>query len=106
MPSDGCQIVGDEMLCDANSVYHETTDLEIAADYCQDICNEDEECSRYFFQKHQNGHEICGFYSEVVDLDDGIWHGHPEGSRVCKKELKAYIIELFPKESHLWLLFL
>ena len=59
MPSDGCQIVGDEKVCDANPVYHETIDLEIVADYCQDICNEDEECSIYFFQNHQTGHEIC-----------------------------------------------
>ena len=83
--TDGCHTAGDEMLCDANPVYHETPDLELAADYCQDICNEDDACTGYFFQKHQNGHEICGFYSEVIDLSDGTWHGHQEGSRVCKK---------------------
>ena len=41
-PTDGCQIVEEKMICYANPVYHGTTDLEMAVDYCQDICNEDE----------------------------------------------------------------
>jgi len=45
-------------------------------------------CTSFFFQRHGNGHEICGFFtsdlnSATVNMDR---HGHDDGSRVCVKE--------------------
>lgn len=82
--TDGCQQDGDEMICDANPVYGENTDVDVALGFCEDICYDHNECSGFFFQKHGNGHEICGFYFQAFELD-GVWHGHQEGSQVCQK---------------------
>jgi len=44
-------------------------------------------CTGFFFQRHTNGHEICGFYT--IDLNDKtldkVGHGHSPGSRICTK---------------------
>ena len=44
-------------------------------------------CTGFFFQRHTNGHEICGFYT--IDLNDKklnkVGHGHSAGSRICTK---------------------
>ena len=37
-------------------------------DYCKK-CNNGIYCSAFFFQKHGNGHGICSFYKDAVNLD-------------------------------------
>merc|ERR1711966_407585 len=38
-------------------------------------------CTGFFYQKHKNGHQICGFYKSKIGA--GSWHGHAEGA-VCR----------------------
>jgi len=40
-------------------------------------------CTGFFFQKHTNGHEICGFYSEAVNATNLEKHVHQQCSQVC-----------------------
>lgn len=80
-------LCGENNVCDANPIYAEDgkiNDIEEAVSYCKDYCLDLVGCKGFFFQKHMNGHEICGFYMNV-DMDSGtpVWHGHQEGSRVC-----------------------
>ena len=37
-----------------------------------------------FFQRHMNGHEVCGFYRSNFELR-GQQHGHAPGSQVCRR---------------------
>jgi len=46
---------------------------------CKEQCNG---CKGFFYQKHSNGHQICGFYSKEI-TGTMQWHGHAEGA-VCK----------------------
>merc|ERR1719163_1874152 len=59
-----------------------------AVTYCETQCNNRAGCTGFFFQKHNNGHEICGFYSSVVSLTSGVRHGHMYGA-VCIKPTAA-----------------
>merc|ERR1712184_233468 len=79
--------------CDANPVYAsdgQTCDREEAIAYCQATCEERATsgtgCEGFFFQKHDKGHEICGFYSNDMD-DQGqqIWGGHQRGA-ICQRK--------------------
>jgi hypothetical protein len=70
--------------CGTHPVYGETRDIDDAVEYCQDICMNDNGCTGFFFQRHTNGHEICGFYSDGFELQ-GTSNGHQVGSRVCMK---------------------
>ena len=74
-----------------------------AVEFCKDRCKDPKKfydfagvgdpnancslCSGFFFQRHGNGHEICGFY--VTDLNDAtldkVNHGHQDGSALCIK---------------------
>ena len=75
---------------DANPIYAEdgiTNNIEEAVAFCKTRCEDSiTGCAGFFFQNHQNGHEICGFYADPVNMHDGTWvkHGHQEGSRVCE----------------------
>ena len=60
--------------CAGNPVYGGSNDNQKAVDYCQSKCGND--CQGFFFQKHNNGHEICGFYKNGMDKGDRVWHGH------------------------------
>ncbi|GMH71963.1 hypothetical protein TrST_g2537 [Triparma strigata] len=124
--TDGCMPdASGTMVCDANPVYvplvapfHST---DAATYYCQSLCSSAEEmanigltsstscspCTGFFFQRHTNGHEICGFYT--ADMNDQYLefsnHGHDDGSRVCVKS-KFQIAFTVPsamteEESHL-----
>jgi hypothetical protein len=86
--TDGCDA---NNICDANPIYAEdgiTNNMEEAAAFCKTRCEDSiPGCAGFFFQNHQNGHEICGFYADPVNMHDGTWvkHGHQqEGSRVCE----------------------
>merc|ERR1712086_158934 len=57
---------------------------EPAVQYCKSQCLQ-RGCKGFFYQRHQNGHEICGFYQqEETLLKERTWHGHQAGSRVCQ----------------------
>ena len=61
--------------------------LAAALDYCKERCrNMPGGCSAFFFQKHSNGHEICGFYTDAVDLDNRKKDGHQECSQFCTRQ--------------------
>merc|ERR1712038_97330 len=48
-----------------------------AMDYCKKHCfTYMKECRGFFFQKHTNGHEICGFYTSDAKCSDRINDGH------------------------------
>ena len=108
--TDGCS----NNVCNANPryvpEYATTNDMDAASEYCKARCNsallfnqlsglgnansDCSICTGFFFQRHTNGHEICGFYT--IDLNDEkldkIGHGHTPGSRVCIK--KKLLIKL------------
>jgi len=80
--------------CSANPIYGEsmgeTYDSNLDADvvakaleYCKAECMKRSDCTAFFFQKHGNGHEICGFYSDTVKLASAVRHGHQACSQVC-----------------------
>jgi len=78
----GCQSAAG---CAGNPVYGATNDMDAANAYCQERCTQD--CVGYFFQKHQNGKEICGFYKSDMHAAgvEWVWDGHKTGSRVCER---------------------
>lgn len=77
--TDGCSDAG----CDLNPVYGEANDIDSAVAYCKEQCEGMDRCQGFFFQKHMNGHEICGFYTEDVSDATRSWGGHQEGSQIC-----------------------
>merc|ERR1712167_436185 len=52
-----------------------------AAQMCVNDCARMAGCTGFFYQKHKNGHQICGFYKSKIGA--GSWHGHAEGA-VCR----------------------
>merc|ERR1712070_1208101 len=52
-----------------------------AAQMCVNDCAKMAGCTGFFYQKHRNGHQICGFYKSKIGA--GSWHGHAEGA-VCR----------------------
>merc|ERR1711966_334025 len=48
---------------------------------CVNDCARMAGCTGFFYQKHKNGHQICGFYKSKIGA--GSWHGHAEGA-VCR----------------------
>lgn len=62
-------------------------DNDAAAAYCEQQCDERQGCIGFFYQKHTNGHEICGFYTTDMKAagTDWVQHGHASGSRVCQR---------------------
>jgi len=77
------------MVCDSNPVYGPKNCPRKALTYCQTKCDEQEDCVGLFFQKHMNGHEICGFYhgvdSTLMHSTSARWvlHNHKRGA-VCE----------------------
>jgi len=52
--------------------------------YCKAECTDKRPgCTGFFFQKHNNGHEICGFYSKAVNATNLQKGGHQPCSQVC-----------------------
>jgi hypothetical protein len=99
--TDGCA----NGVCDANPVYAEPCDpltagtvpyavpctepqnsIEGATEYCKARCAADDACTGFFFQKHTNGHEICGFYSTDMSAGTMQADGHAAGSCICMAE--------------------
>jgi len=82
--TDGCS----GNICDANPKYGAPLTLARAVTYCEGQCNGRAGCTGFFFQKHNNGHEICGFYSTVIAANSMTGHGHMYGA-VCLKPTAA-----------------
>jgi hypothetical protein len=76
--TDGCR----NGICNANPKYGGSNSNTKALAYCKKTCNTRSGCTGFFFQQHNNGHEICGFYSTA--LKGASRHGHKAGA-VCKK---------------------
>jgi len=73
--------------CAGNPVYGMPNDNMKAIAYCEDECTDrrarGEKCEGFFFQKHNNGKEICGFYAEGMDQGTQKWDGHQAGA-ICR----------------------
>merc|ERR1719238_1312390 len=82
--TDGCSKSG----CDNNPRYGAPMTLARAVAYCEAQCDNRGGCTGFFFQKHNNGHEVCGFYSSFVNSNSGVRHGHMYGA-VCIKPTAA-----------------
>jgi len=67
--TDGCH-TGD---CAGNPVYGAPNSSENAVKYCQEECSKREGCTGFFFQQHNNKHEICGFYFDDLDASKMVW---------------------------------
>jgi len=78
--TDGCN----GNICDANPKYGTPMTLARAVAYCESECDGRAGCTGFFFQKHNNGHEICGFYSTVIATNNMVGGGHMYGA-VCLK---------------------
>jgi hypothetical protein len=79
-----------DMVCDANPIYGPKNCPMKALKYCKAKCDEQTGCVGLFFQKHMNGHEICGFYhgrdaSTVMHSSKAKWvqHHHKRGA-ICE----------------------
>jgi hypothetical protein len=68
--------------CAGNPKYGGPNSKTKAMAYCKDQCNVKNGCTGFFFQTHNNGHEICGFYTSA--LGSYQWHGHKNGA-ICKR---------------------
>ena len=79
-----CRRVKGQLICNANPVYGAPTDSKRAVSYCQERCLKNQACTGFFFQRHMNGHEVCGFYRSNFELR-GQLHGHAPGSQVCRR---------------------
>merc|ERR1719247_542854 len=67
-----------------------------AAQMCVNDCAKRKGCTGFFYQKHKNGHQICGFYSSKIGA--GTWHGHAEGAvcrhyKTTRHEVKGQVAE-------------
>lgn len=78
-------------VCDMNPVYGYPNDNEKAIEYCTDYCtqmrDDGNDCFGFFYQKHTNKKEICGFYRTAMDDPDRpdyleVWDGHLAGAVV------------------------
>ena len=49
-----------------------------------ECANRAERCAGFFYQMHNNGHQICGFYSNAV-TGNKVRHRHKEGAICVKK---------------------
>jgi len=71
---------------------HTYKNIVQAINYCKSECEESRPgCVGFFFQRHHNGHEICGFYQDIAG---GTWvkHGHQVGSTVCVKQFSYELV--------------
>merc|ERR1712226_111054 len=73
--------------CSCNPVYGSPNSVDEAVAWCKSQCDQQSSCSGFFFQRHMNGHEICGFYTgfDPVGASAKAWHGHASGSQLCAK---------------------
>jgi phage tail protein X len=55
--------------------------IDQAIKKCEGMCTGS--CTGFFYQKHRNGHQICGFYSSPINGARQA-HGHAEGA-ICEK---------------------
>ncbi|GMI17611.1 hypothetical protein TrLO_g4433 [Triparma laevis f. longispina] len=117
--TDGCFTSDSgDLICNANPIYVPSAppfaSTDAAISYCQYMCSSVEEmenigltsertcspCTGFFFQRHGNGHEICGFFTD--DMNDAKVnfsnHGHDGGSRVC---IKSKLQIAFPVPSEI-----
>jgi len=86
--------------CSANPVYGLPNSNEKAVAYCKQKCEGQSTCLGFFYQRHLNGHEICGFYSSYEPIPSNArpsWDGHSSGSRICMKSSAQQ--GLRPRES-------
>jgi len=86
--TDGCK----GNVCDANPVYGGKNCPKKALKWCQAECTKQSNpsCVGFFFQKHHNGHEICGFYHGVCPKKTmhapalrWVQHNHKNGA-ICE----------------------
>lgn len=84
--------------CSANPVYGVPNSDENAVAYCKQNCEAHSPCLGFFYQKHLNGHEICGFYNMPLPSNaQPRWDGHSQGSRICMKSSPQQGLK--PRES-------
>ena len=84
--------------CSANPVYGVPNSNEKAVAYCKQKCENHSPCFGFFYQKHINGHEICGFYNSPLPSNAGPrWDGHAQGSRICMKSSPQQALK--PRDS-------
>merc|ERR1712232_212043 len=88
-------------VCDANPIYGSENSIDDAVAWCEAQCAASE-CTGFFFQKHQNGHEICGFYNTNMQAEGAqwVWHGHAAGSRVCEVVEDDHVDNHHGEDSH------
>ena len=84
--TDGCS----GGVCDANPKYGTTTNNDAAVRYCKIECDSRTDCEGFFFQKHNNGHEICGFYSDGMENGTWVWGGHQAGA-ICWRRFYQHV---------------
>ena len=86
--TDGCS----NNICDANPVYstNGTNNNDAAVRHCKIKCDNMTSCEGFFFQKHNNGHEICGFYSSGMEDGTWVWGGHQAGA-ICWRRFYMHV---------------
>ena len=79
-------------VCNANPKYGGANSDARALAYCERACTAKpaSSCTGFFFQRHRNGHEICGFYSTALGAAQS-WNyaGAHAASAVCRRNSLA-----------------
>ena len=79
-------------VCNANPKYGGANNDARALAYCERACTAKpaSSCTGFFFQRHRNGHEICGFYSTALGAA-ASWNraGAHAASAVCRSNTAA-----------------
>jgi hypothetical protein len=79
-------------VCNANPKYGGANSDARALAYCERACTAKpaSSCTGFFFQRHRNGHEICGFYSTALGAAHS-WNyaGAHAASAVCRRNSLA-----------------
>jgi hypothetical protein len=71
-------------VCNANPIYGEMNCPKRAVAYCKAQCDESSQCEGFFFQRHTNGHEICGFFAGDMHAGKWVHHAHDPVSQICE----------------------
>jgi len=92
--------------CNAKPVYNKAlstapASVAPAVAYCKAQCIQRSGCVGVFYQRHTNGHEICGFYTKTALSVGGtrVWHGHQAGSQICMRQTAPVVVKPHMKEQ-------
>lgn len=89
----------------AGTTVYGTVNYNDAVAYCKDRCttrvNNGQDCVGFFYQKHSNGNEVCGFYQANQDLGTAIDTSNELWGAVCMRKFQKdqQVLPWTPEQS-------